>query len=165
MPLKSSPTASAVRTRRAFTLAEMLFVVAIIAIVSGVLTTSLVRASPSRERQAALGHLVTYLSLARLESMQTSKPRQIEVGIEDHHLHAHIAGGSSRSWRVPPTTLSNGRPTIAESLRASFDAFGRTSQRTWNFIPEHDNEPIWTIAFDPLSGSPHLMRTYKDHQP
>lgn len=165
MQSRSSPIASPVVHHRGFTLAELLCVVVILALMSSVLATSLVRASPNRDRQVALGHLVTYLSLARLESLRTSRPRRVDIKIDNRTLHASIEDQSARSWSIPPTTLSAQRSLAATSLQTSFDASGRTLARRWNFIPEHANEPIWTIAFDPLSGSPRLMRTDKDLLP
>ena len=165
MRSRSSPTASAVRAERAFTLAELICVIAIVALISSVLATSLVRASPTRDRQAALGHLVTYLSLARLDSMQSAQWRTVEVGIDGIHLRAQLSAGGSRSWTLPPTTLAMNTSEAATSLRADFDSIGRTSARIWNFIPQRPDEPIWTIAFDPLSGTPRLVRTDKEDPP
>jgi len=151
-----------------FTLAEILVVLAIMGLMAGVITTAIVRASPQTQRRQVITEFVTYLSALRLEAMRTGRPATLSIHLEKAALVTN-SSGQSRTWSAPFKTIRTSAGVEGDEFSITFDATGRTETRGWSFMPASSRDrpdtqhpegrrTIWSISFDPISGSPHAVR-------
>jgi prepilin-type N-terminal cleavage/methylation domain-containing protein len=152
------------RARRAFTLIEMLIVLALLAVLSGMVAAGVGAMSRTTDTRAALTAVLDALTLARIDAMRAAKSRVVTLALADDRLRISTEPGKVRSLRaggVVPVDESG-----AESvLRARFDGSGRADAEPWRLAlgapgskgPVRDGVRIWRIEFDPISGAASLI--------
>jgi len=143
---------------RAFTLFELVLVVTIAAIVAAAVGAMLARAGPASRVTHALRQAVTELSSARLKAMRSGGAREAVLRFSGERISLERGGGETRDWRgagVSPMTGAAEDDPGALSVR--FRANGRTDERRWRFVSSLTGDTIWTIEFDPVSGTPRLL--------
>lgn len=153
-------------TRRAFTLLEIIIVLALIGAMATLVLTGVARATPGIQRRDAVHALHSALLHARADAMQVGEVMQVQVAFseedaitiqrDDAAPVTHPAPNLARyTLRAPAGP--NSVPEPFAPLIARFDTAGRTDQREWAFGLADSADTLWTIRFDPLSGAPRLI--------
>lgn len=138
---------------RAFTLLELLVVLAIMGLLAGVAVPASARAIAGRSVPRTLGALRAELSAARAQALRASEPVLVRVVLEDG---AVVVAAPDRSRRIPAAWLSVSDREPAEAMGVRFDATGLADRSFMQFnVRKRPGEPgtIWRVPFDPISGA------------
>lgn len=150
------------RARGAFTLLELVIVIALVAMIAGLVLPAVGGWSRAgRAREAMLG-LHGLLLTERVEAMRQASVRRVEVTMERQELVARVTDEEPRRWPVGAVTMRDARGREAEKLVAEFSATGRTTARRWVFEQAEGSRDasgtLWRIEFDPVSGAAEAVR-------
>jgi len=158
-------------SRRAFTLIELITVVAIVGLIAATLAVS-IGDQGSTLRRRAVGGVRDALILARVDAMRRVDPRTVTVSIADDRLVLDGGGGDGapRSWRAPGLELAEEGLSKADADRleddgvlvAVYDTQGRTDQRVWTFDASAAGGTILSIRFDPVTSIPLVTEGERD---
>lgn len=155
------------RTAAAFTLLELLIVLALIAVVGGLAASGIVASQRGDETRAALMSIVDAATLARTEAMRTARATSVTVALDGEHLRLTYPprGETRRRWGgVRPIDAAGQLATLS----ARFDSLGRSDTRSWRIEQVRGGSGrgeavrIWQIEFDPVSGAPSVHDTALD---
>lgn len=157
------------RTRRGFTLLEMILVLAVAALMMGVAAAAMTRAAtPGAEAKRGMSALVSRLRSVRADALMTRS----RIGFE---FEPTGAGGGVARWSEPGGVAFEGGTAAlaigglspmddagawAERVAVRFDASGRSDTRRWRFAERSGPEAgriAWTIEFEPVSGVARLV--------
>lgn len=149
---------------RGFTLFELLIVLALLAVLVGLIAGAVGGLSRRNDSRAALTAALDALTLARIDAMRSARPRTVSVAREGERLVIVTDPGTTRSVRAAEVTPVSERAVPAAQV-ARFDGSGRTDSAAWRLalaapapqgtIPE--GARIWRVEFDPISGAPSLI--------
>lgn len=152
--------------RLAFTMLELIIVLALLGGVSALILMSVTRSTEAVQRKQAIEAVHLALMHARLDSMQSGMETVVRVELQDpDRLVIRRAESPDLDFPAPALTrhiLSvpagpNSLPDASAPLVARFLPTGRTDQREWAFGLRESADTLWTIRFDPLSGAPRLI--------
>ena len=176
-------TATRSLRRRAFTLLELVVVVALVGLMASLVGVRVASSSAVQQERAALQAMVDVLATTRVEAMRrgemltatlTCKQEQFAVDGPGMHRLVEAQGLIAIDDRVEPVG----------GHHVDFDGAGRTLQRMWWFVnedvqrtellnanllvapwevtgdaPARDVQGrVWRIVFDPVSGAPRVER-------
>lgn len=158
--------APAARSRRAFTLLELILVLSVAALMLGVAAAALVRSESDQARaRRGVSELVMILRTARADAMVLR--RAVSVEVEAGPVEAAPGGGrvgemTVRRTERDPVRVDAGNLGLLDasgawtpSVRVEFDASGRCGARRWVLAERTGAQAgriAWTITFDPVSG-------------
>ncbi len=143
---------SARNNPRAFTLLELIIVLAIAALLAGLAVPAAARAMAGATPRSTLTDLRANLALARAAALKAGEPVQATVTLEKDALSVTYQDKSRaiRAAWLPDTA----EQTAPQSVR--FDPMGLADRRKLQFsAPSSDDAAptIWAIPFDPVSGA------------
>lgn len=129
-------------TPRAFTLIELVVVLALLGLIAALVAGSVGAGSDRAARRDALRSLVTLLTTQRLECLRGARSGGLSVTAEGTILDVSTAiepGGPGavppvRQLRAPGMVMYDSTGAAARRLEARFDAWGRTPERRWMFL-------------------------------
>ena len=152
--------------RPAFTMLELLIVVALLGLVASLVVLGVTRSSEGVQRKRAVEAVHLALLHARVDAMQSGAETSVRLEFRDPErlvimraeapeMDLPAPSMTRHILRVPagPTSL----PDAYTPLVARFLPTGRTDQREWAFGLRDSADTLWTIRFDPLSGAPRLF--------
>lgn len=155
-------------TRRAYTLLEVVIVVALIGLIAAVILTGFAgRSAGTARRQAVMG-VIEELTIARMEALRTGKVRSARlVRVNDEDELVASRGERTRRWRAKGLEPRDSGGGVVTALEAVFDGAGRTDQRRWLLsVPDTSGGvaagTMFRIEFDPVSGAVSLGRGDKE---
>lgn len=156
---------------RAFTLLELILVLAVVALMMGVAAAALMRSEsgPVKARRG-LAEVVMHLRAARADAMVTRSPVAVELVDDPNEADAgrmltrRVDDDKRRAREVDLGGVGaldphGGWATAAQGVRVRFDASGRSDARGWRFAErsgERAGRIVWVIVFDPVSGDARL---------
>jgi len=139
-----------------FSLLEVVVVVAILAMMAGVVATGVGRSAESHLRRAAVAGLLDELMRARIQAMKTAQRVSLVASMKGEELSA-MWSDRTRRWPLKGVRFQDVGQESAAMARAVFDPDGRTAQRTWAFQALDGGQSLIEIHFDPISGTPQLI--------
>lgn len=153
---------------RAFTLLELILVLAVAALMMGVAAAALVRgeSGPVKARRG-LAEVVMHLRAARADAMLTRSPAGVELADDPRETDAGRVvirtdvSGAARERGVDLGSVGalDALGGWADGVRVGFDASGRSDARGWRFAERtgaRAGRIAWLIVFDPVSGEARL---------
>lgn len=163
MPSQSSATAKA---RPAFTLLELIIVLAIAGMLAAVAAVGIASSSQTREHRNAINHLSAQLRLARIAAMKKGEPVAVSISIAPDAIACEFADARTE---IPARNLRiaaiNGAEPPEQWEGLTFEPDGRTTARSIAFASAQTSDTLLpTIEFDPISGAIELGRA-KDAPP
>lgn len=181
MRSKYSRTGSRARRRPAstrgtgFTLLELIVTLALVGLLTGIVSVGLGRFGASAERSAAMRGVVGALAAARIEAMRTRSAHTVRVRVSVEGVAAETSGARAgrRAWVARGLRMVNETGRERSEVSAAFDSAGRTRERLWLVRERESGDSrdaaggdggggggvagrIWRIEFDPVSGAPNL---------
>ncbi len=143
--------------RRAFTLLELLVVLALLGATAALVAPRLAQGAASARTRAALGGVVHALRAERAEAVRALVPRDVTLRRDDAGgLRLVATGEPEMVWPGFPLVLLDGDSAGVPALEAHFEASGRARGGPWAF-GEPAGGAVWVIGFDPVSGAPGLL--------
>lgn len=155
------------RSRRGFTILEMLVVVTMLALLASLTLTSLARTSDAAIKERAAKGLVTRLLTVRAQALESGVAHEATVSMGEEGELTMRAGADTpiRSWPMGDLSEVGGAASIrfaldgrepSASVTVSFIPVGRASSRRLEAVSSEAGGTIFTIMFDPISGEPRL---------
>ncbi len=166
---RSGATLRARPSHAAFTLLEMVIVIALAGVVASLTLVSVFSVQQSAERRSTVTTIHALLLAQRVAAMEHAEPVSLTL-----ELPEEPPGDGAPVFLVTlkgPNDLEDTRQLPAAGLTfadevgplvrttATFDAMGRTTARDWRFpLEEGGSGTMWRILFDPIAGNPRLGR-------
>lgn len=145
------------RGRRGFTMLELVVVLALLALVVGLVLPSLGSWSRAGRARDAVFGVQAVLLTERAEAMRRAERRSVELLVDERGLSVK-AGEDQRAWDAPGLRVRDAKGAIVTRASAEFDGSGRTGARRWTIEPSDGGGTLWAIEFDPVSGAAELRR-------
>jgi len=143
-------------TARAFSLLELLIVLALLGMIAALVAPAALRMSLGDPRDTDVSELTNALAAARLDALREGASAHVLIEKKDSDLTATWTDQRIQwsDWRL--TILGNADGAL-EELQLRFAATGRADRREIRLM-EADTGRMWRIEFDPVSGVPSWRR-------
>lgn len=151
--------------KKGFSLLEMIVVIALAGLLAALAAPALVQGSAEQRERRRLGELVDLLRGQRVEAIRRAEPVRVRLAVDGSGLTAGRGDEVLRrwsEWTMRPVG-EEGEPVEARVVR--FDSRGRSRIRRLSFSASERSGTIWTIVFDPVSGTPTLQHGAEGAEP
>ena len=147
----------------------MIIVLVLMGIIVGLSAPAFIRSASAGHENNALGDLVSVLAVHRLEAIQTGHSVTIDVSQSDDQLTLRTGVDepptAPREFTAWPLVLVDESQEDVESVEIAFGPRGRSTAERLLFRSATKPTRLWTIAFDPVGGTPTAHRLTETSHP
>lgn len=144
------------KTSRAFSLLELLIVLALLAMVAALVGPVALRMSLGDPRDTDVSELTNALAAARLDALREGASSSIRLAVDDGSLTASWSD-QRIGWSDWKLAVLDDDGSVQDALQLRFAVSGRADRRDIRLL-EAETGRMWRIEFDPVSGAPSWRR-------
>jgi len=159
--------------RRAFSLLELLVVLALLGLVAAVVAPGAARLLAGGAERTRRAELLQFLVARRLDALTGATRVEVELVWRPDATLTVSAAGASRAFDDWPDPLgATPDPPAETAARVAFGPEGRASRRHIAFRAPGagaqappGSDTMWAVVFDPVSGLPRLVEPFDPDAP